>query len=130
MKYVIVIIQSQIEARLKQHQSHEFKWKVIHTARSFFKRKILEGHFIQQNIHHSINKFNLTHFSQLRIVIHVLQTCSQREYLEKQLKIRLNKQLSLKTSKSKTFGFIFFQTVSSFKFINSRNYYGNKIVVT
>ena len=40
---------------LKQNKSHKFTWKVTHPARKFFKRKILEGLFIQQK-HPSLNK--------------------------------------------------------------------------
>ena len=40
---------------LKQNKSHKFSWKVIYPDRKFFKRKILEGLFIQLK-HPSLNK--------------------------------------------------------------------------
>ena len=40
---------------LKQNKSHKFSWKVIYPARRFFKRKILEGLFIQKK-HPSLKK--------------------------------------------------------------------------
>ena len=33
---------------VKQHNTHEFNWRVLYTTRSFFKRKILDGLFTQQ----------------------------------------------------------------------------------
>ena len=40
---------------IQQNKSRKFSWKVIYPARRFFKRKILEGLFIQQR-HPSLNK--------------------------------------------------------------------------